>query len=34
MKELVSDDFVLLSGDDASALDFMQLGGRGYFRYG
>ncbi len=27
--------FVLLSGDDASALDFMQLGGHGgYFRYG
>lgn len=35
IKELVSDDFVLLSGDDASALDFMQLGGHGgYFRYG
>lgn len=29
IKELVSDDFVLLSGDDASALDFMQLGGHG-----
>lgn len=29
IKELVSDDFILLSGDDASALDFMQLGGHG-----
>lgn len=29
IKELVSDDFVLLSGDDATGLDFMQLGGQG-----
>ena len=29
IKELVSDDFILVSGDDASALDFMQLGGHG-----
>ncbi|MCT4707144.1 4-hydroxy-tetrahydrodipicolinate synthase [Enterobacteriaceae bacterium H11S18] len=29
IKELVEDDFVLVSGDDASALDFMQLGGHG-----
>ena len=29
IKELVQDDFILLSGDDASALDFMQLGGNG-----
>ncbi|MEJ8322569.1 4-hydroxy-tetrahydrodipicolinate synthase [Kosakonia sacchari] len=29
IKELVSDDFILLSGDDATALDFMQLGGDG-----
>jgi dihydrodipicolinate synthase (EC 4.2.1.52) len=29
LKELVSDDFILVSGDDASALDFMQLGGDG-----
>ncbi|MEY8712002.1 4-hydroxy-tetrahydrodipicolinate synthase [Mangrovibacter phragmitis] len=29
IKELVQDDFILLSGDDASALDFMQLGGDG-----
>ena len=29
IKELVSDDFILLSGDDASGLDFMQLGGHG-----
>lgn len=29
IKELVSDDFILLSGDDATALDFMQLGGNG-----
>ncbi|MDU6925972.1 4-hydroxy-tetrahydrodipicolinate synthase [Franconibacter helveticus 513] len=29
IKELVADDFILLSGDDASALDFMQLGGHG-----
>ncbi|SFU14218.1 dihydrodipicolinate synthase [Kosakonia arachidis] len=29
IKELVSDDFILVSGDDASALDFMQLGGDG-----
>ena len=29
IKELVSDDFILLSGDDATGLDFMQLGGHG-----
>ena len=29
IKELVSDDFILLSGDDATGLDFMQLGGQG-----
>lgn len=29
IKALVSDDFILLSGDDATALDFMQLGGHG-----
>ncbi|QKJ88178.1 4-hydroxy-tetrahydrodipicolinate synthase [Paramixta manurensis] len=29
IQELVDDDFVLVSGDDASALDFMQLGGQG-----
>ena len=29
IKELVSDDFILLSGDDATAMDFMQLGGHG-----
>ncbi|RJT21529.1 4-hydroxy-tetrahydrodipicolinate synthase [Buttiauxella izardii] len=29
IKELVEDDFILVSGDDASALDFMQLGGHG-----
>jgi len=29
IKELVEDDFILVSADDASALDFMQLGGRG-----
>ncbi|MTD86280.1 dihydrodipicolinate synthase family protein, partial [Escherichia coli] len=29
VKGLVSDDFVLLSGDDACALDFVQLGGNG-----
>ena len=29
IKELVADEFILLSGDDASALDFMQLGGHG-----
>src|SRR5690606_15283753 len=29
IKELVSDDFILLSGDDATALDCMQLGGHG-----
>lgn len=29
IKELVSDDFVLLSGNDDSALDFIQLGGHG-----
>jgi len=29
IKELVSDDFILVSGDDANALDFMQLGGHG-----
>ncbi len=28
-KALVNDDFILLSGDDASALDFMRLGGVG-----
>lgn len=29
IKELVNDDFILVSGDDANALDFMQLGGHG-----
>lgn len=29
IKELVDDNFVLLTGDDATALDFMQLGGQG-----
>ena len=29
IKELVSDDFILLSGDDATGMDFMQLGGVG-----
>ena len=29
IKELVSDDFILLSGDDATGMDFMQLGGHG-----
>lgn len=29
LKQLVCEDFVLLSGDDVSALDFMQLGGHG-----
>lgn len=29
IQKLVSADFLLLSGDDASALDFMQLGGKG-----
>ncbi|RWR00822.1 dihydrodipicolinate synthase [[Pantoea] beijingensis] len=29
IQELVHEDFVLVSGDDASSLDFMQLGGRG-----
>jgi dihydrodipicolinate synthase/N-acetylneuraminate lyase len=29
IKELVSDDFILLSGDDATGMDFMQLGGQG-----
>ncbi|GLR10507.1 4-hydroxy-tetrahydrodipicolinate synthase [Mixta theicola] len=29
IQELVDDEFVLVSGDDASALDFMQLGGHG-----
>jgi len=29
IQELVDEDFVLVSGDDATALDFMQLGGRG-----
>lgn len=29
IKELVDDNFVLLTGDDATALDFMQLGGKG-----
>ncbi|MDP1250060.1 dihydrodipicolinate synthase family protein, partial [Klebsiella pneumoniae] len=27
IKELVSDDFILLIGDDATGMDFMQLGG-------
>ncbi|MGL9769157.1 MAG: 4-hydroxy-tetrahydrodipicolinate synthase [Sodalis sp. (in: enterobacteria)] len=29
IQELVNEDFLLLSGNDASALDFMQLGGKG-----
>ncbi|WP_437609851.1 4-hydroxy-tetrahydrodipicolinate synthase [Erwinia sp. V71] len=29
IQELVDEDFVIVSGDDASALDLMQLGGRG-----
>ncbi|ARJ42815.1 4-hydroxy-tetrahydrodipicolinate synthase [Pantoea alhagi] len=29
LQELVDDEFVLVSGDDATALDFMQLGGHG-----
>ncbi|AKC60665.1 4-hydroxy-tetrahydrodipicolinate synthase [Blochmannia endosymbiont of Camponotus (Colobopsis) obliquus] len=29
IRYLVNDDFILLSGDDVSALDFMQLGGQG-----
>ncbi|MCG8707026.1 4-hydroxy-tetrahydrodipicolinate synthase [Brenneria sp. 4F2] len=29
IQELVNEDFILLSGDDASGLDFMQLGGKG-----
>ncbi len=29
IQSLVDDDFILLSGDDATALDFMQLGGVG-----
>ncbi|PKH21757.1 4-hydroxy-tetrahydrodipicolinate synthase [Enterobacterales bacterium CwR94] len=29
IQELVSDDFVIVSGDDASALDLMHLGGHG-----
>lgn len=29
IKVRVSDDFILVSGDDANALDFMQLGGHG-----
>ncbi|WP_041069997.1 4-hydroxy-tetrahydrodipicolinate synthase [Candidatus Ishikawella capsulata] len=29
IKEVVHKDFVLISGDDATALDFMQLGGHG-----
>lgn len=29
IQELVDEDFVLVSGDDATALDFMHLGGRG-----
>lgn len=29
LKQLVREDFILLSGDDVSALDFMQLGGHG-----
>lgn len=29
LKQLINEDFILLSGDDMSALDFMQLGGHG-----
>jgi 4-hydroxy-tetrahydrodipicolinate synthase len=29
IRERVGDDFLLLSGDDATAVDFMELGGRG-----
>ncbi|CRK85819.1 4-hydroxy-tetrahydrodipicolinate synthase [Candidatus Providencia siddallii] len=29
IKEMVDDDFILLSGDDATALSFMRLGGHG-----
>lgn len=29
IKQVVEEDFILVSGDDASALDFMQLGGHG-----
>lgn len=29
IQELVDDEFILVSGDDATALDFMQLGGKG-----
>lgn len=29
IKELVDEDFILLSGDDVTALDFIQLGGNG-----
>ncbi|QCI24753.1 4-hydroxy-tetrahydrodipicolinate synthase [Buchnera aphidicola (Rhopalosiphum padi)] len=29
IKKLVKNDFLLISGDDATALDFMQLGGQG-----
>lgn len=29
IKELVSDDFILLSGDDVTGMDFMQTGGVG-----
>lgn len=29
LKQLVNEDFILLSGDDLSALDFMRLGGHG-----
>ncbi len=29
IQELVDEDFILVSGDDASCLDFMQLGGQG-----
>jgi len=29
IQELVDDDFILVSGDDATALDFMHLGGHG-----
>ncbi|MDF7681556.1 4-hydroxy-tetrahydrodipicolinate synthase [Enterobacteriaceae bacterium ESL0689] len=29
IKALVAEDFILLSGDDATAVDFMQLGGQG-----
>ncbi|WP_422667553.1 4-hydroxy-tetrahydrodipicolinate synthase [Buchnera aphidicola] len=29
IKQLIKDDFLLISGDDVTALDFMQLGGHG-----